>query len=103
MKIFELNDQYAKIRLENFKTRKKEEKGMLNEKHLLESRSFYKKYLRVLVDEISLRLMPGGYMDAKAFLEIEISGIPVELNYLIAIAKCQHRYSLTDDGNVYMA
>ena len=102
MKIFELNDQSAKIRLEN--TENKEEKqGTLSGKYLLESRVFYKKYLRVLVDGISLHLHPGEYMDAKAFLEIEISGIPVGLNDLIAIAKGQQHYSFTDDGNVYMA
>ena len=42
-------------------------------------------------------------MDVKAFLEIEISGIPVELNDLIAITKGQQHYSLTDDGDVYKA
>ena len=99
MEIFELGDQYTKIRLGN--TENKEEKqGTPSEKYLLEIRIFYKKYLRVLVGEISLHLLPGGYMDVKAFIEIEIIGIPVELNDLVAIAKGQQRYSFTDDGNV---
>ena len=42
-------------------------------------------------------------MDVKTFIEIEISGIPVELNDLIAIAKGQQRYLFTDDGNAYDA
>ena len=102
MEIFELNDQYTKIRLENIEN-KEEKQGTPNEKYLLASRIFYKKYIRVLVEEISLHLQPDEYMDVKAFLEIETSGIPVELNDLIAIAKGQQHYSPTDDGNVYMA
>ena len=55
----------------------------------------------MLDEEISLHLCPGEYKDINPLLEIEISGIRVELNDLISIDKGQIHYSYSEGGNEY--